>query len=138
MVKPEKVRHFASSNPEDDDERKKQRTSVDDNGGEMSTRRHALLAERSKLPIWSAREPFLQLVRDNSNRALVVVGETGSGKTTQIPQFLLHGGFAERGAIACTQPRRVAAMSVARRVAEEMGTRLGQKVGLWGCLAHCW
>ena len=93
-----------------------------------AAKRQALLRERSMLPIWSARDSLLQLIRDN--RSLVVVGETGSGKTTQIPQFLLQGGFADQGgAIACTQPRRVAAMSVARRVAEEMGTALGQKVG---------
>jgi hypothetical protein len=48
---------------------------------------------------------------------------------TQVPQFLLDGGFASSGAIAVTQPRRVAAMSVARRVAEEVGTPLGQRVG---------
>jgi HrpA-like RNA helicase len=58
------------------------------------------------------------------------VGETGSGKTTQIPQFLIEAGFANnRKAIACTQPRRVAAMSVAARVAEEMDVELGEEVG---------
>ena len=93
-----------------------------------AAKRLALLKERSLLPIWSAQDSLLQLIREN--KSLVVIGETGSGKTTQIPQFLLHGGFADQGgAIACTQPRRVAAMSVARRVAEEMGTILGQKVG---------
>jgi ATP-dependent RNA helicase DHX8/PRP22 len=60
---------------------------------------------------------------------LVVVGETGSGKTTQLTQYLLSAGYAARGIIGCTQPRRVAAMSVAKRVAEEMGVRLGAEVG---------
>ena len=129
--KPENVRHFHGANSSEGQAAKKPRTSGDGPSGNTdarAARRQALLKERSLLPIWSAREPLLQLIREN--RALVVVGETGSGKTTQIPQFLLHGGFAgQGGAIACTQPRRVAAMSVARRVAEEMGTVLGQKVG---------
>lgn len=55
-----------------------------------------------------------------------MIGETGSGKTTQITQYLAEAGFTARGKIGCTQPRRVAAMSVAKRVAEEFGCRLGQ------------
>lgn len=60
---------------------------------------------------------------------LVVVGDTGSGKTTQMTQYLAEAGFADKLKIGCTQPRRVAAMSVAKRVAEEVGCRLGQEVG---------
>lgn len=61
---------------------------------------------------------------------VVIVGETGSGKTTQLTQYLLEDGYAHSGAmIACTQPRRVAAMSVAKRVSEEMGVELGAEVG---------
>ena len=60
---------------------------------------------------------------------VVVVGETGSGKTTQLTQFLYEDGYCNGGIIGCTQPRRVAAMSVAKRVAEEVGCRLGQEVG---------
>lgn len=63
------------------------------------------------------------------NQILIVIGETGSGKTTQITQYLAEAGFTARGKIGCTQPRRVAAMSVAKRVAEEFGCRLGQEVG---------
>ncbi len=69
--------------------------------------------------------PF-QAVQDN--QILVVIGETGSGKTTQITQYLAEAGFTVTGKIGCTQPRRVAAMSVAKRVSEEFGCRLGQEV----------
>lgn len=60
---------------------------------------------------------------------IVVIGETGSGKTTQLTQFLLEDGYGKRGMIGCTQPRRVAAMSVAKRVSEEMEVKLGGEVG---------
>lgn len=60
---------------------------------------------------------------------LIVVGETGSGKTTQIPQYLEEVGYGKLGRIGCTQPRRVAAMSVAARVAEEKACKLGREVG---------
>lgn len=84
--------------------------------------------ERRQLPLWSARERLVQAVRDSP--VLVIVGETGSGKTTQIPQFLLDSGLAgKKGVIACTQPRRVAAMTVAQRVAQERGCELGGEVG---------
>ena len=86
----------------------------------------ALLLQRQKLPIWSAREKLLQAVRESPT--LVVVGETGSGKTTQIPQLLYSSGIAGSGMVACTQPRRVAAVTVARRVAEEMNVKLGDLV----------
>ena len=59
---------------------------------------------------------------------LVVIGETGSGKTTQMTQYLAEAGYTSKGKIGCTQPRRVAAMSVAKRVAEEVGCRLGEEV----------
>jgi len=65
----------------------------------------------------------------NDNQILIVIGETGSGKTTQITQYLAEAGYTSRGKVGCTQPRRVAAMSVAKRVAEEFGCRLGQEVG---------
>jgi energy-coupling factor transporter ATP-binding protein EcfA2 len=61
-------------------------------------------------------------------QVLVVIGETGSGKTTQMTQYLAEVGYTSRGRIGCTQPRRVAAMSVAKRVAEEFGCRLGEEV----------
>lgn len=61
---------------------------------------------------------------------LIIVGETGSGKTTQLPQYLHEAGYTNNNKkVGCTQPRRVAAMSVAARVAEEMGVKLGYEVG---------
>lgn len=63
---------------------------------------------------------------------MIVVGETGSGKTTQLTQYLHEDGYTDYGMIGCTQPRRVAAMSVAKRVSEEMGVRLGEEVSLLG------
>nr|XP_007152851.1 hypothetical protein PHAVU_004G165300g [Phaseolus vulgaris]ESW24845.1 hypothetical protein PHAVU_004G165300g [Phaseolus vulgaris] len=83
--------------------------------------------QRQYLPIFSVREELLQVVREN--QVVVVVGETGSGKTTQLTQFLHEDGYTIGGIVGCTQPRRVAAMSVAKRVSEEMDTDLGDKVG---------
>lgn len=83
---------------------------------------------RKSLPVYEWREQLLDAVREY--QVLIVVGETGSGKTTQLPQYLHEAGYTKDGLkIGCTQPRRVAAMSVAARVAEEVGCRLGQEVG---------
>lgn len=88
-----------------------------------------ILESRRKLPVNSQRSEFLQLVRDY--QIVLLVGETGSGKTTQIPQYLCYDMLPQKKGkmIACTQPRRVAAMSVARRVSEEMDVTLGEHVG---------
>ncbi|XP_019088500.1 PREDICTED: probable pre-mRNA-splicing factor ATP-dependent RNA helicase DEAH8 [Camelina sativa] len=83
--------------------------------------------EREFLPIHGYRDELLKLIA--KNQVLVIVGETGSGKTTQIPQYLQEAGYTKRGKIGCTQPRRVAAMSVASRVAQEVGVKLGHEVG---------
>uniref|UniRef100_A0A7S3QLZ2 RNA helicase n=2 Tax=Dunaliella TaxID=3044 RepID=A0A7S3QLZ2_DUNTE len=83
--------------------------------------------QRESLPIYHLKEQLMQAVQDN--QTLVVIGETGSGKTTQMTQYLAEMGFTAKGKIGCTQPRRVAAMSVAKRVAEEFGCRLGEEVG---------
>ncbi len=83
---------------------------------------------RKSLPIYSYREGLLAAVAEY--QVLIIVGETGSGKTTQIPQYLHEAGYTKGGQkIGCTQPRRVAAMSVAARVAEEMGVKVGNEVG---------
>ncbi|XP_060529448.1 ATP-dependent RNA helicase DHX8 [Cylas formicarius] len=87
----------------------------------------SIIEQRQSLPIYKLKEELRKAVTDN--QILIVIGETGSGKTTQITQYLAEEGFTARGKIGCTQPRRVAAMSVAKRVAEEFGCRLGQEVG---------
>ncbi|KAI4304917.1 hypothetical protein MLD38_040374 [Melastoma candidum] len=83
--------------------------------------------QRQYLPIFSVRDELLQVIREN--QVVVVVGETGSGKTTQLTQYLHEDGYTVNGIVGCTQPRRVAAMSVAKRVSEEMESELGDKVG---------
>ncbi|KAI8629950.1 P-loop containing nucleoside triphosphate hydrolase protein [Xylariaceae sp. FL1651] len=83
---------------------------------------------RKSLPIYKYRDEFIAAIEQY--QILVLVGETGSGKTTQLPQYLHEAGFTKGGLkVGCTQPRRVAAMSVAARVAEEMGVKVGHEVG---------
>ncbi|PQQ14744.1 pre-mRNA-splicing factor ATP-dependent RNA helicase DEAH1-like [Prunus yedoensis var. nudiflora] len=79
-----------------------------------------LQEERKTLPVYSYRDELLQAVE--KHQVLVIVGETGSGKTTQIPQYLHEAGYTKWGKIGCTQPRRVAA-----RVSQEMGVKLGHE-----------
>ncbi|RUP51501.1 P-loop containing nucleoside triphosphate hydrolase protein, partial [Jimgerdemannia flammicorona] len=99
------------------------------NGRPFTDKYRKILAGRRKLPVHLQRTEFLELV--HNNQILVLVGETGSGKTTQIPQFLAYDDLPQqkKKMIACTQPRRVAAMSVAQRVADEMDCALGTEVG---------
>jgi len=83
---------------------------------------------RKSLPIYTYRQELLDAIE--KHQVLIVVAETGSGKTTQLPQYLHEAGYTKNGQkIGCTQPRRVAAMSVAARVADEMGTKVGYEVG---------
>ncbi|XP_050515877.1 pre-mRNA-splicing factor ATP-dependent RNA helicase DHX16 [Diabrotica virgifera virgifera] len=94
------------------------------------TEKKKLTIEETKksLPIYPFKDDLIQAIREH--QVLIIEGETGSGKTTQIPQYLYEAGFCEDGKkIGCTQPRRVAAMSVAARVAQEMSVKLGNEVG---------
>lgn len=83
--------------------------------------------QRETLPVFHFRSQLIEAIKEN--QILIVVGETGSGKTTQLTQYLAESGFGNAGMIGCTQPRRVAAMSVAKRVAEEVGCEVGAEVG---------
>jgi len=81
----------------------------------------------ASLPIAARADDIVKLIREH--QVVVIAGETGSGKTTQLPKLCLAAGRGEAGLIGCTQPRRLAARSVATRVAEELGTPIGDKVG---------
>ncbi|VEU36988.1 unnamed protein product [Pseudo-nitzschia multistriata] len=98
-------------------------------GAPYSQKYYDILDKRIKLPVYQFKDNLIKKVLEN--QSVVVEGETGSGKTTQIPQFLLEAGLAEQGktCVACTQPRRVAATSIAQRVADEMDVELGREVG---------
>lgn len=80
-----------------------------------------------ELPIAVKRAEIVDAIRKHS--VVILAGETGSGKTTQIPKFCLEAGLGRRGLIGCTQPRRIAAISVAERIASEMNEDVGQSVG---------
>ncbi|KAK3821204.1 MAG: P-loop containing nucleoside triphosphate hydrolase protein [Benniella sp.] len=98
-------------------------------GKPFSEKYRKILAGRRKLPVNKHRKEFLDLIQNN--QVVILVGETGSGKTTQIAQFMVFDELPHfKGKkIACTQPRRLAAMSVAQRVSEEMDVVMGQEVG---------
>ncbi|XP_045434269.1 pre-mRNA-splicing factor ATP-dependent RNA helicase DHX16 isoform X3 [Pipistrellus kuhlii] len=94
----------------------------------QAQQQECIQAVRRSLPVFPFREELLAAIA--THQVLIIEGETGSGKTTQIPQYLFEEGYTKKGLrIACTQPRRVAAMSVAARVAREMGVKLGNEVG---------
>lgn len=95
---------------------------------EVKISRSEIEESRRRLPAYGAKQSLIQMIRDN--QISVIIGETGSGKTTQLSQYLYEAGLCgDNMIIGCTQPRRVAAMSVAKRVALEMDVKLGQEVG---------
>lgn len=95
-----------------------------DNKKSEFSRKKTIHEQRNYLPVFAVRQELLNVIRENS--VVIIVGETGSGKTTQLTQYLHEDGYSKFGMIGCTQPRRVAAMSVAKRVSDEMGTKLGE------------
>ncbi|KAF5095897.1 hypothetical protein D0Z00_002984 [Geotrichum galactomycetum] len=115
----------------DDDENALARSSISANGSNKRARfdlKNKLFQTRIALPMYQAGEEVVQRIM--ANDVTVLLGETGSGKSTQLPQLLYaQGNKEEPQRIAITQPRRVAAINLATRVSEEMGEVLGQKVG---------
>lgn len=81
----------------------------------------------AQLPVSKKKKEIIAAIR--SNPVVIISGETGSGKTTQIPKFCLEAGLGRSGMIGCTQPRRIAAITVAARIADELGEPLGRSVG---------
>jgi ATP-dependent helicase HrpA len=94
-------------------------------------RARGVLVERvsyqAELPIVARRDELVRAIRENP--VVVIAGETGSGKSTQLPKMCLEAGLGGRARIGCTQPRRVAALSISRRLAEELGVEWGGGVG---------
>ena len=118
--------------------KKKQKTAEGENDGAAGVnpwtgrpytpKYYEILKKRKDLPVWQQQQEFTETL--SKNQTLILVGETGSGKTTQIPQFVVEAGYTKDGKMCvCTQPRRVAAMSVAKRVADEMDLTIGEEVG---------
>ncbi|XP_047109193.1 ATP-dependent RNA helicase DHX33 isoform X1 [Schistocerca piceifrons] len=87
----------------------------------------AILSQRKSLPVYAVRGRILEEIKKHST--LIIIGETGSGKTTQIPQFIHEERLDKEGRIGITQPRRVAAITISLRVAQEMNTKQGEIVG---------
>lgn len=86
-----------------------------------------LLDDRRRLPIYRQYQDILDAY--HQSQVVIVSGETGSGKSTQVPQLLVYDEYESGLRIACTQPRRIASTKLASRVADEMGVALGEEVG---------
>ncbi|THH10637.1 hypothetical protein EW146_g8313, partial [Bondarzewia mesenterica] len=95
----------------------------------FSSKYKEILESRQRLPVFNHLPQFYEMFQ--KSQIMVMVGETGSGKTTQIPQFVVYSDLPQikKKVVACTQPHRVSAMSVAQRVADEMDVELGREVG---------
>ena len=96
-------------------------------GNHIIARSKDIAEFREKLPIYMKEQEIVETI--NQHLVTLICGETGSGKSTQIGQFLIEKNYHQFGKIAITQPRRLAAIALAGRVAEEMGTKLGEAVG---------
>lgn len=113
-------------NPQDNEEEPETRAL---GRNELKRKASELLRVRQTFPVYQNREEIMKYIREN--QVSILIGETGSGKSTQIPQFVLEDLYRahSRGAVAVTQPRRVAAINLATRVAQEYGCNVGEQVG---------
>ena len=90
------------------------------------------------LPMYAYRSEIIEITQSHGNQVIILIGETGSGKSTQIVQYIYECGLVEKGIVVCTQPRKVAAISLAKHVSTEMGVALGQALGYkTGLRSHC-
>lgn len=123
---PKVVKVFGTGSAEDDDDdvEGSYHSRSHMNKSDLLNRAEKLLQTRKSLPVYQHKDEILQYY--NESQVIVVIGETGSGKSTQIPQFLMGANDRQ---IGVTQPRRVAAASLAQRVSEEYGCKLGDQVG---------
>uniref|UniRef100_A0A5S6R3J9 RNA helicase n=1 Tax=Trichuris muris TaxID=70415 RepID=A0A5S6R3J9_TRIMR len=122
--------HLLSKLPLDQERIPKEDDSVEMNPGFIYSTTFAAFSleqQRVRLPIYKYRNAILYLLE--KYQTLVLFGETGCGKSTQVPQYLLEAGWAREGKICVSEPRRVAAVTLASRVAEERGTMFGHEVG---------
>lgn len=122
-------RRLQSRSGNQDAELAKWQSRADESQAKFARRESSVpeLSYDDALPISSHREEIIGLLQ--KHQTIVVCGETGSGKSTQLPKILLEAGLGRRGIIGHTQPRRLAARAVAKRLTQELQTRLGEKVG---------
>lgn len=130
--RPTKVVNFSSKSNSDDEQLEESVQQRHLSVHQLKRDAKGLLKVRTTLPVYQNRDMILKHLNDN--QVTILIGETGSGKSTQIPQFMLEellklGGKHHGRGIAVTQPRRVAAISLATRVAQEHGCRVGDRVG---------
>ncbi|CDK28348.1 unnamed protein product [Kuraishia capsulata CBS 1993] len=118
------VDFYSGEEDDDDDDDEPKSTQIGFSNDELQKTARSLLQVRESLPVYKVKDELLKRIL--AEKVSILIGETGSGKSTQIPQFLIPHN---KRSIAVTQPRRVAAINLATRVAQENGSRLGARVG---------